>query len=55
MMQEEDYKILAMLNQEQSFTKAAKRLFMSQPLLSYRLKKIEKDFGIKIIEKVGNQ
>ncbi|MDW8545437.1 helix-turn-helix domain-containing protein [Staphylococcus pseudoxylosus] len=41
-MQEEDYKILAMLNKEQSFTKAAKRLFMSQPLLSYRLKKLKK-------------
>lgn len=54
-MQEEDYKILAMLNKEQSFTKAAKRLFMSQPLLSYRLKKIEKDFGINIVEKIGNQ
>ncbi|GGB89371.1 MULTISPECIES: LysR family transcriptional regulator [Staphylococcus] len=54
-MQEEDYKILAMLNKEQSFTKAAKRLFMSQPLLSYRLKKIEKDFGINIVEKMGNQ
>lgn len=55
LLQEDDYKILSMLNKEQSFTKAANKLFMSQPSLSYRIKKIEKDFGIKLINKNGNE
>lgn len=54
-VQDDDYKILSLLNEEQSFTKAANKLFMSQPSLSYRIKKIEKEFGIKIINKVGNE
>ena len=54
-MQEDDYKILSLLNEDKSFTKAANRLFMSQPTLSYRKKKIEKEFGIKLINKQGNE
>jgi|SRR5690625_134931 len=40
-MNEMDFKILTSLNEERNITRVAKRMFMSQPALSYRIKEIE--------------
>ncbi len=44
-MNENDLKLLILLNNEKSLSKTAKKLFISQPALSYRLKKIEEEVG----------
>lgn len=41
--------------QERSFTKAAERLFISQPALSATVKKLEKDLGFPIFERCGKE
>lgn len=47
-MDDKDWTILKTISEEKNITKAAERLYMSQPALSYRLKNLEKDFGAKI-------
>lgn len=41
--------------QEKSFTKAAERLFISQPALSATVKKLEKELGYPIFERCGKE
>lgn len=48
-MDQKDWELLEVLAEEKSITKAAKRLFFSQPALSGKIKQLEKEFGCKII------
>ncbi|MFD1413283.1 LysR family transcriptional regulator [Oceanobacillus jeddahense] len=48
-MNEKDYQMLNYIYQEKNISNAAKLLFTSQPSLSYRLKQIENELGIKIL------
>ena len=41
--------------EEKSFTKAAEKLFISQPALSATIKKLEKDLGYPIFERTGKE
>lgn len=41
---EKDWELFLTIAQEQNITKAANKLFMSQPALSYRLTQLEKNF-----------
>lgn len=50
-MNTNDWHILVTLNEEKNITKAAKRLYISQPALSYRIDKFEKEFGDKLFIK----
>lgn len=49
-----DWIILKILVEEQNLTKTAERLFISQPALSYRLQNLEKELGIKILNRYSN-
>ena len=42
-MNDDDYRILSLLYEEKSLTKTAQKLFISQPSLSYRIRKIEEE------------
>ncbi len=44
-MDQTDWKLLKILQQEKSMVKAAERLFISQPAISYRLTRMENEFG----------
>jgi len=44
-----DWLMLRTISEEKNITKAAERLYISQPALSYRLKNLEKEFGAKIV------
>lgn len=48
-MDEKDWRLLDVLYKCKNITKAAEKLFMTQPALTYRIRLIEEDFGIKII------
>jgi len=48
-MDDKDWTIIKIISEEKNITKAAARLYMSQPALSYRLKNLEKEFGAKIV------
>lgn len=48
---EKDTVILQYLVEEQSLTKAAERLYMTQPALTYRLQQLEREFGVPLIVK----
>ena len=48
-MDDKDWTIIKIISEEKNITKAAVRLYMSQPALSYRLKNLEKEFGAKIV------
>lgn len=50
-MNSNDWIILRTIAEEGSITKAAERLFIAQPSLTYRLSKIEKEFGTKILHR----
>ncbi|WP_248929595.1 LysR family transcriptional regulator [Paenibacillus hamazuiensis] len=50
-MNEKDCVLLQYLMEEQSLTKAAERLYITQPALTYRLHQLEKEFGVPIIVK----
>lgn len=50
-MDEKDWILLKILYEEQSVTKTAERLFTSQPSITYRLNKIEENFGIELFTK----
>lgn len=51
-MDDKDWRILKMIAEEKNITKAAARLFISQPALTYRLKNIEDEFGTQIVTRV---
>lgn len=53
-MDSSDWKLLKIINEERSLTKAAERLFVSQPSLTYRLNKLEKEFGVAILNRHSN-
>lgn len=48
-MDDKDWTILKTISEEKNITKAAERLYISQPALSYRLKNLEREFGAKIV------
>lgn len=47
-MNNTDWKILIYLREEKSINKVAKRLFMTQPSLTYRLDQMEKEIGVPL-------
>lgn len=47
-MNENDLHFLMTLNHERSLTKAAEKLFISQPALSYRIRALEKELGVPL-------
>lgn len=47
-MNEKDYSLLIMLDQERNMTRAAEKLFISQPNLTYKLRQIESYFNTEI-------
>jgi len=53
-MDANDWKILKTINENRSLTKAAEHLFISQPSLSYRISKLEKEFGVVILNRYYN-
>jgi DNA-binding transcriptional LysR family regulator len=48
-MDDKDCIILKIISEEKNITKAAERLYISQPALSYRLKNLEKEFKTQIV------
>lgn len=52
-MDERDCLILQYICEEQNLTKAAERLYITPPALTYRLRQIEKEFGVPVITKNG--
>jgi len=52
-MDTKDWEMLVAIYEEQKLSKAAERLFITQPALSYRLQQLEKEFGVKIFTRTG--
>ncbi|NGQ97105.1 LysR family transcriptional regulator [Brevibacillus sp. SYP-B805] len=52
-MDEKDWLMLQALHKEKSLTRAAERMYMTQPALTYRLQQLEKRFGVPLIVKNG--
>jgi DNA-binding transcriptional LysR family regulator len=50
-MDQKDWQILKILQEEKNITKAAERLYISQPALTYRIKSLEKEFGVQILHR----
>lgn len=50
-MDDRDWLILHTLNNEKSITKAGQSLFLAQSTLTKRLKQIETEFGVKIVDR----
>lgn len=53
-MDYKDWVIFKILAEEQNLTKTAERLFISQPALSYRLQNLEKELGVKILNRYSS-
>ncbi|MDF2501978.1 MAG: transcriptional regulator, LysR family [Anaerosporomusa subterranea] len=53
-MEYKDWIILKTVTEEKNVTKAAERLYLSQPALSYRLKNMEKELGATILVRTAN-
>jgi DNA-binding transcriptional LysR family regulator len=53
-MNEKDWVMLKVLAEEKNITKAASRLFIAQPSITYRLQQLEKEFGTKIVSRNPN-
>lgn len=51
-MDDKDWRILKTVAEEKNLTKAAARLYISQPALTYRLKNIEEEFGAQVFTRV---
>jgi DNA-binding transcriptional LysR family regulator len=51
-LDEKDWVALRLLYEEKNISRAAERLYISQPALTYRLKNIEKEFGTSIFFKI---
>lgn len=51
-MNHSDWDILITLGQKRNITKTAEALFLAQPSLSYRLKRIEAEFGVSLFDRV---
>jgi DNA-binding transcriptional LysR family regulator len=52
-MDEKDCMILQYLYEEQNLTRAADRLYLTQPALTYRLRQMENEFQVEIFSKKG--
>jgi DNA-binding transcriptional LysR family regulator len=52
-MDQRDCTILQYLSEDLNLTKAAERLYMTQPALTYRIQQIEKEFNARLIVKTG--
>lgn len=50
-MDDKDWLILKTISEEKNITKAAERLYISQPALTYRLKNMEKEFSAKLVSR----
>ncbi|MFP7176186.1 LysR family transcriptional regulator [Priestia filamentosa] len=50
-MNKKDWTILKVVHAEKNITKAADKLYMSQPTLTYRLQQIEREFNIKVFHR----
>ncbi|MEJ8543674.1 LysR family transcriptional regulator [Brevibacillus borstelensis] len=48
-MNDQDWSLLQAIYDEKNLTKAAERLYISQPALTYRIQQIEQEFGVKVI------
>lgn len=53
-MDNSDWIMLKTISEERSLTKTAERLYISQPSLTYRLNKLEKEFGVTILNRHSN-
>ncbi|MFC5589711.1 LysR family transcriptional regulator [Sporosarcina soli] len=51
-MDEKDWHAIRVLYEEKNITRAAERLYISQPALTYRFKNLEKIFGIRLFFKI---
>jgi DNA-binding transcriptional LysR family regulator len=49
---DKDWRILKAIAEEKNLTKAAARLYITQPALTYRLKNIEEEFGAQIVLRI---
>ncbi|WP_417897231.1 LysR family transcriptional regulator [Bacillus haimaensis] len=54
-MEEKDFNILRYIAEEMHLTKAAERLYMTQPALTYRIQQLEKELGTQILIKNGKR
>lgn len=50
-MEQKDWILLKTLHEEKNMTRTAEKLFVSQPSLSYRLKNLEGNLGVRIFLK----
>ncbi|MGB8954803.1 MAG: LysR family transcriptional regulator [Tumebacillaceae bacterium] len=50
-MDDRDWLILKVLHDKQNITKAAKKLFISQPSLTKRIQQIEQEFKVTIVQR----
>ncbi len=50
-MEDRDWKIIKVLSTEKNITKAARLLYMSQPALTSRLRQIEQEFDVQIVNR----
>lgn len=53
-MDSRDWQILKLIDEEKSLTKTAQRLYISQPSLTYRLNKLEKEFNTPLLNRYSN-
>ena len=47
-MNDHDWRLMQALAEERSITRAAERLFISQPAITYRLRMLEREFGTSL-------
>ena len=50
-MEDRDWLIIQALHKEKNITRAAQALYMSQPALTSRLQHIEREFGVRIVQR----
>jgi DNA-binding transcriptional LysR family regulator len=50
-VEDKDWVILQTIYEERNITKAAERLYISQPALTYRLQQLEKELGTKLVSR----
>jgi len=53
-MEQKDWILLKALHEEKNMTRAAEKLYVSQPSLSYRLRNLEENLGVRIFFKTKN-
>ena len=51
-MDDKDWRIIKTIAEERNLTRAAARLYMTQPALTYRLKNLEDDFGTQLVSRM---